>query len=676
MKLNFIKKPKQGILTLFTLMLLISLAPFASSTWVNIERQQVEQVSVQTTQLTSETTELLATIQDMETGQRGYIITGLVPYLDTYRNSVQQLSDLLPALRTQLNTNPDTRAEMAELDTLIQQKTNELQDTILVRKDQGFTAAQKIVLQGDGKAYMDQIRGIVKQLLDRQATKTLAISKELNRRALLSLGVGIATFLACATILIVLVVCLFRLVDLQKRFHNERSELIAKISKIAYFDTLTGLANRAKFNDESQIMYNRAVKDNVPMSLFLIDIDNFKTINDTYGHGAGDQVLQAIGERLDSFVRAYCQFCKDVGRYEYQCACMAARLGGDEFVVVFEHMTAAEADSAVRTLMEQMREFVQLETAKVNLSASIGISVFPEGGNTISDLLTSADLAMYAAKEKGKDQFCFHDSFMDSKIQRRIEAELAVRDMINGNNITVYYQPIIDTDTGEVVGTEALLRGRKSTDKFFNPVELISAAEDTNLIIPLGMLILKNACKFMRHCLDVVGEDCDLFVSVNVSVYQLTDPTFASVVEQTLHYCDLTPDHLVLEITETMLMQNFDDSERTLNKLRNLGVRISIDDFGKGYSSFSYLQKLPIDKIKIDISFIQNLGIDIKANEIVKGIILMAHALGMHTCAEGVETEMQWLKLREFGCEQVQGYFKHRALSEQDFVDVLTTPIV
>lgn len=458
-----------------------------------------------------------------------------------------------------------------------------------------------------------------------------------------------------------------------EQIKQENIELYHK----AHYDDLTGLANRLKYNCQATTILTRNIKLDEPVTFVLVDLDNFKMINDSHGHQAGNIVLQEIARRLNSLVKSRCVLAAEVGRYApisdaQACHCFAARLGGDEFVMVFEHMDKHEADIVGQSLIQELKAPVVINGIEVSVSASVGISIYPWDGDDIHALLKAADLAMYTAKENGKDRHVFYETYMNTKVERRVEIEQVIRDMITKNNIVICYQPIIETDTGNVVGAEALLRGTKTSDKFFNPVEIITAAEDANLIIPLGELILRNACRFARHCIDLVGDDYGCFVSVNISAHQLADSNFALLVEKTLHDCDLTPDYLVLEITETMLMQNFIESEKMLEKLRNIGVRISIDDFGKGYSSFSYLQKLPIDKIKIDISFIRSLGMDNKANEIVKGIVLMANALGMHTCAEGVETELQWRKLLEFGCEQVQGYYKHKALSEQGFVDILT----
>jgi diguanylate cyclase (GGDEF)-like protein len=433
--------------------------------------------------------------------------------------------------------------------------------------------------------------------------------------------------------------------------------LYRKMAKIAHYDSLTGLPNRLLFQETSKQAISRALNSKKPLCVFLIDLDNFKQINDSCGHQVGDHVLKVVSARLQKTV-------DDINRGES----IASRLGGDEFVVLFEETTREEAKIIAEKLTEYLKEEIINDQEKLYVSTSVGISVYPEDGITIPLLLKSADLAMYTSKDKGKAQYSFHEKWMNTKMERRIEAELVVRDIINTGLVSVFFQPIVDAKTSRVIGAEALLRGKKHQQLFFDPMELISAAEDTKLIIPLGSMILEQSCLFAHKCLE---ENQEIFVSVNVSTYQLSSPTFATLVERVLQRTNLSPQYLILEITETMLMQNFEESSKTLDKLRNIGVRISIDDFGKGYSSFSYLQKLPIDKIKIDISFVQSIGVDQKSNEIVKGIILMTDALGMHTCAEGVETQLQYEKLTEYGCEQIQGYYMHKALPESDFVALL-----
>lgn len=665
MKLNFIKNPKQGILTLFGAIVIMLFLPVGTSTWVSMSRAKLDHEQTQAIFLKEETNNLLSALTDMETGQRGYIITGKLAFLEPYNDGHKRLDALLPSLRDNLNANPEMKADMTELDSWIEFKLAELDRTIKIRNTLGLKDAREVIAKGLGRQYMDQIRILITDLTDKQTTHVAKLSKQLHKRSTISLIAGGSTIVVCIGLLVILTLCLFRLVDQQKKYYDERQLLFAKISNIAYYDTLTGLSNRARFNDESQKMTARAIHSKDPMCLFMIDLDNFKNINDSYGHQVGDVVLKSVATRLQNIVT------QRTGRN-----CLAARLGGDEFVVMFEQMTNKEAIVVGQQINNELKQPIQAEGNQIYVSTSIGISVFPEGGEDITTLLKSADLAMYVSKERGKDQFCFYETWMNTKMDRRIEAELVVRDILATGQVSVFYQPIVSTETGCIVGAEALLRGKKSQELFFDPMELIVAAEDTNLIFPLGTMILKNACAFAKQCIDQIGENTETYVSVNVSAFQLINVNFAGIVEQTLKESNLSPKHLVLEITETMLMQDFENSAKMLSKLRDLGIRISIDDFGKGYSSFSYLQKLPIDKIKIDMSFIQSLGQDTKSNEIVKAIILMADTLGMHTCAEGVETETQYNKLVEYGCEQVQGYYKHKALSPADFVDLITKKVV
>ncbi len=251
---------------------------------------------------------------------------------------------------------------------------------------------------------------------------------------------------------------------------------------------------------------------------------------------------------------------------------------------------------------------------------------------------------------------------MNTKIERRVEAELLIREIIHTRNVDLGYQPIFRIENEQLVGFEALLRSKSKTG--FSPTELISVAEESNLIIPLGAIILETACDFCCECLDA---GFDLAVSVNVSSPQLSAHDFTDVVKHTLEKTGLPAQNLIIEITETILMSNFEKSAKTLSSLCSMGIRISIDDFGKGYSSFNYLQLLPINRVKLDMSFVQALGEDKKANAIVKGIIEMADALGMETCAEGVETKQQLQKLSEYGCERIQGYYKYPALNATEF---------
>jgi predicted signal transduction protein with EAL and GGDEF domain len=450
----------------------------------------------------------------------------------------------------------------------------------------------------------------------------------------------------------------------------------AELYKLAHFDSLTGLANRRQLDATINLMHTHCLTVGKTFTVFLIDLDNFKYINDTHGHMSGNAVLQIISTRLTRIANARnsLTFCNECIRNMSTNCCnsIVARIGGDEFAMVFEDMDKYESAITAQQIKQEIRKPIKIDQYEVIASVSIGISMYPDNGSSVEDIIKTADVAMYETKESGKNGYKLYNSSMSTKIERFAETELMVRKLINNENVTLFYQPIICAQTGNIVGVEALLRGSKTAEKFYDPAEIIEVAENTNLIIPLGSTILEHSCKFARQYVDLVGDQYDPFVSVNVSLAQLLDPDFVDLVRANLKNYSLQPSSLIIELTESMLMQDYDVSSDTLRKLKKLGVRISIDDFGKGYSSFSYLQNLPIDKIKIDMSFVQSMGNDNKANEIVKGIILMADTLGMATCAEGVETQFQFDNLKKYGCKQIQGFYTYRPLNEQDLVSIIT----
>ncbi len=457
--------------------------------------------------------------------------------------------------------------------------------------------------------------------------------------------------------------------------YDELKRQNAELYKLAHFDSLTGLANRRQFDATINLMYTHCLTVGKTFTVFLIDLDNFKYINDTHGHMSGNTVLQTISTRLTRITNArnsltFCDECiKNLSTN--CCNSIVARIGGDEFAMVFEDMDKYESAITAQQIKQEIRKPINIDQYEVTASVSIGISMYPDSGSNVEDIIKAADVAMYEAKESGKNGYKLYVSSMSTKIERFAETEFVIRNLINEENVALFYQPIICTRTENIIGVEALLRGSKTAEKFYDPADIIEVAENTNLIIPLGTTILEHSCKFARQYVDTVGDQYEPFVSVNVSLAQLLDPDFVDLVCTTLKNHSLQPSNLVVELTESMLMQDYDVSSSTIRKLRKLGVRISIDDFGKGYSSFSYLQNLPIDKIKIDMSFIQSMGNDNKANEVVKGIILMADTLGMTTCAEGVETQFQFEKLKAFGCNQIQGFYKHKPLSDQDLLSLV-----
>jgi diguanylate cyclase (GGDEF)-like protein len=441
---------------------------------------------------------------------------------------------------------------------------------------------------------------------------------------------------------------------------------------LSHYDCLTGLANRLHFNEESEKMIQRCAVESEPLTTFLIDLDNFKMINDTHGHQAGNVVLQEIAHRLISVAKARNLLAASLGRVNNKSSFIVARLGGDEFVMMFEHMDKHEAQIIGRQVLHELKEPMALDAVEVSVSASIGGSIFPWDGENVHELLKSADLAMYASKEDGKDRFKFHEKAMNTKVERRVELENIVRNIVATKTVTLVFQPIVDVRTGKIVGAETLLRGKDVQQRPVNPQELIEIAEQSNLIFAIGTLIIRRAFEFAQTYLGPQLHDREIYIAINISAQQLKDIHFVSDVKDMLEQTQLDPTHVVFEITETSLVKNFEESARALQELRDIGILISIDDFGKGYSSFNYLHQLPLDKLKIDSAFIDPIGPnDPKANAVVKGMIMMASGLDMIVCAEGVETEQQLEKIREYGCDQAQGYYFYKPLLPDDFVDVL-----
>ena len=372
------------------------------------------------------------------------------------------------------------------------------------------------------------------------------------------------------------------------------------------------------------------------VAVLCLDLDHFKSVNDTLGHPIGDSLLQAVAARIRACVRP---------------TDTVARLGGDEFAIV--QVSAAQptgATALAARLIEQIGEPFEIEGHQVVIGASVGIAVAPDDGSDPDCLLKNADMALYRAKEDGRGTYRFFEPAMDAKMQARRALELDLRKALVLGEFELFYQPLVRLDTDRVSGFEALLRWRHPQRGLVPPGEFIPLAEEIGLIGPIGAWVLKQACAEATRWPD------HLKVAVNLSPVQFKNGTVVLDVVSALSASGLDPRQLELEITEAVLLQDTETTVATLTELRNLGVRISMDDFGTGYSSLGYLQKFPFDKIKIDRSFIRDLADRPDAIAIIRAVTGLGSSLGMSTTAEGVETEAQLRQLREEGCTEVQGY--------------------
>jgi diguanylate cyclase (GGDEF)-like protein len=425
--------------------------------------------------------------------------------------------------------------------------------------------------------------------------------------------------------------------------------LTDKLALQAQHDALTGLPNRILFQDRLSQALAQAQRNEQKVAVMYMDLDRFKHINDTLGHSPGDALLRQVASRLAGCVRG---------------SDTLARLGGDEFTVVLTELE--DADDAIRAaqaIVEAMRQPFTLEGRELFITMSLGMSLYPDDGADAATLMVNADVAMYRAKELGRDNFQWFDIDMNALARERMDLESQLRYALQAGQLTLDYQPQCGAD-GSIFAFEALMRWQHPVLGSVSPTRFIPIAEDSGLIVPMGEWALREACR-QAAAWRRAGRP-ELRVSVNVSALQFNRPDWVETVRGALEEAQLAPEALELEITESLLLDDVRESSASLFKLRELGVGVAIDDFGTGYSSLSYLHKLPISTLKIDQSFVREIGMAPMHGQgdapVIRTIIALAHNLGMKVVAEGVETEEQRRVLVALGCEGLQGFLLHRPL--------------
>ena len=422
-----------------------------------------------------------------------------------------------------------------------------------------------------------------------------------------------------------------------------------QMEHLAYYDILTGLANRSYFRDQLRKAIAMAHRGYYNFALLYFDLDEFKRINDTLGHDAGDELLKEVARRLTSRLRE-----EDT----------IARLGGDEFAVILSGIKDRhQASTIVANLQQAFHEPVKLGHHDVAISASIGITVAPEDAAEEELLLKHADLAMYEAKARGKNTFHFFSQDLNDAANERLQIENQLREAIRQNQFLLYFQPKVDIRSEVIIGYETLIRWLRPDNKLVPPAKFIPVAESTGLIVQIGEWIILEACRFLAR---QQSRGYDVTLSINLSVRQFNDQDLPLIVERILKRTGVKPRQVIFEITESMLMGDTDAAVNQLNQLKRLGVSLSIDDFGTGYSSLSYLKRFPVDELKIDRSFVKDIPQDRNDMDIVAAIIAMAQKMNLRVVAEGVETAQQVEFLRNNGCFEVQGYFYSMPLAEQE----------
>ncbi|WP_324829198.1 putative bifunctional diguanylate cyclase/phosphodiesterase [Qipengyuania zhejiangensis] len=416
--------------------------------------------------------------------------------------------------------------------------------------------------------------------------------------------------------------------------HNRMIE--ERVAFMAHYDNLTGLANRYLFNERLRKLLGANDERGRNVALFYLDLDDFKSINDTRGHLVGDRLLREVGSRLEQEVRS-----QD----------LVARLGGDEFAILIE--TRAGVGMLIERahkFLSVVREAYEIEGQLYRISTSIGVARCTDGDCDAEELLRRADLALFAAKRKGRDTLAMFEPSLDREARDRRELESDLRDALARGELRIHYQPVIELDSGAVTGYEALLRWYHPRRGIIGPADFLPIAEETGLIVPIGEWVIRQA---LAETSRWTG---DFRVAINLSPTQVRSPHLVALVAQVLRNAGIAPERVEFEITEHVLMQPGDHATATLHSLRELGTRIALDDFGTGYSSLSYLRRFPFDRIKIDRKFVEQVVDDADSQAIVSSITRLADALGMQTTAEGIENRRQLDLLRKLGCQEAQGY--------------------
>jgi len=424
-----------------------------------------------------------------------------------------------------------------------------------------------------------------------------------------------------------------------------------KLTFLAYHDVLTGLPNKLSLYENERNIF---CPDNEKVALLFVDIDNFKNVNDTLGHSFGDYLIKDLSEKLTSLF-------KD-SEYIY-------RLSGDEFVVLLPNIRdAKEAQDIADQVLYKFTEEINIQESVLRVSVSIGIAIYPDHCTRLEQLLKYADIAMYKVKENGKKNYMVYNSSMSDAFNERVNIEKYLEKALDNNEFELYYQPQIDPSKNKIVGFEALLRWNSPELGRVSPLRFIKIAEDTRYIIPLGTWVIKTACAFLKKII-LMGYT-DLNMSINISILQLLQADFCDIILDTLKKYDLDPSYLELEITESILMESIESIETDLMKLNSHNIKIALDDFGKGYSSLSYLSQLPITTLKVDKSFIDCITFE-NDNTLTGHIVTLGKSMGMSVVAEGVEKQEQLDYLIEYKCDKIQGYYYSKPLPVKEVIELL-----
>ncbi len=433
---------------------------------------------------------------------------------------------------------------------------------------------------------------------------------------------------------------------------TERRRAEEQLSQLAQYDSLTGLNNRYSFQNLLAQAISRGKRTGTSVALLFMDLDKFKVVNDTMGHEIGDYLLQDVAVRIRKCLRD-----GDV----------IGRIGGDEFTIILESIhTARDIAAIAQKIIDTIREPFQLRDHEIHIGISIGIATYPESAHDEETLLKSADIAMYKVKENGRNGFRFFTESMQKEVHYSLQLENRLRVALQLDQFLLYYQPKVDPYKNQVVGFEALLRWCIGPNEFISPADFIPKAEEMGLIIPIGGWVIEEACRQFKEWLDKGLVDESMSIAINVSIKQLQHQSLKTKIRECLDTYQLPVGCLEIEVTESIMIEDVERIINLLKELRDMGLKVSIDDFGTGYSSLNYLRRLPIDALKIDMSFVRSLDEGEQSRAIVKTIVSLSENLNLIVIAEGVETEEQLLYLKTLNCDMVQGYYYSKPMEAQE----------